>query len=171
MTGEESGEPEQAEATTPEREATRGIADDVAPRDIEQPDLVLNRIKDMLRDERKAEELSDATGMSIDELNQFVRKFEKAPDLEPGAPRTLEVDPGEDRQFDPNRELTGPLPTSTVSSRSERGPNAVPQDEAGGNTQGIRTAVPPEYSPRFDAFRRSLSGGAATSGDRSGSER
>ncbi len=99
--------------------------------------------------------------MSVEELNQFVDKFEKAPDLEPGEARTLEVEPEEARQFDPNRTLDGPLPKSSVSSRSQRGPNAVPQDEAGGNTQGVRTVVPSEYAPRFRAYTKSLSEGVA----------
>jgi len=153
------GEAEKAEPTTPEREATRGNVPDVSPENIRQPDLVLNQIKDMLRDPRRAEELAEASGMSTDELSQFVRKFEKAPDFEPGEARTLEVEPGAPQQVDPDRLPAGPLPKATVSSRSQRGPNSVVQDEAGGNVQGVRTAVPPEYSSRFEAYRKGLSGG------------
>ena len=63
--------------------------------------------------------------------------------------------PGQSKTLEP---LKIDAPGSTVSSRSDRGPNAVPQDTTGGNLQGIRTVVPPQYQNRYEAFRSSISG-------------
>ena len=69
--------------------------------------------------------------------------------------RTREVGRGKDEELDP-RDL-GPLPGATVSSRSQRGPGAAPQDAAaGGNVEGIRTAVPAEYRSRYEAYLNSI---------------
>ena len=131
----------------------------VAP-DLPQPDLVLKKLKDIMRDEQKTQQLIEETGMTRDELDQFVEKFDRPQDFGPSREGAeIEASPEQsDVNLDLNRRLSGGLPSGAVSSRSQRAPGQTPQDEAGGNTQGIRTVVPPQYSSRFEAYRSSLSG-------------
>jgi hypothetical protein len=120
---------------------------------------VLRKIHEILDDPTKAKQLEEETGMSRDELQQFVKKFEQAPKAQPGEGGTIDVKPGENKTLEP-RKLDGQLPSATVSSRSQRGPNVVPQDAAGGLSEGLRTAVPAEYQSRYEAYRTSISGRA-----------
>lgn len=143
---------------TPAPSSDEAPSSSISP-DVPQPDLVLKNLKTILQDEQKTRDLLQETGMSRDELDQFVRKFEKAPEAAPAREAGELPDQQEpERKFDQNRRLSGGLPSSTVSSRSERGPNSTPQDAAGGNTEGLRTVVPPELSSRFQAYQSSLSG-------------
>lgn len=163
VTGETADRP--AEGAPPPRAASpSGPANpDIAP-ETPQPERVANRIKELLKDDQKAKELEQETGMSRDELDQFVRKFDRAPDRPAGDARELPIEPGKNESLDP-RQL-GPLPGATVSSRSDRGPNTVPQDAAGGNTEGVRTAVPSEWRSRYEAYRNSISRGKGASAPR-----
>ncbi len=112
-----------------------------------------------MKDPAKAKQLEEETGMSRDELERFVKKFDAAPKQPAGAGRTLDVKPGENKTLDPLKPEG--FPSATVSGRSQRGPNSVPQDAAGGLTQGLRGApVPVEYQSRYEAYRGSISGRA-----------
>jgi hypothetical protein len=97
--------------------------------------------------------------MSRDELEQFVKKFDKAPKADPGAARDLTANPGKDKTIDPNRTIADPLAGSTVSGRNQRGAGVAPKDAAGGNIEGARTVAPIEFRSRFEAFQNSLNHG------------
>jgi hypothetical protein len=108
----------------------------------------------MLQDETKARQLEEETGMSREELSQFVRRFDQAPKQPAGEGRELEVKPGRAETLEPRKVEGGP--TSRISSRSERGANAVAQDTQAGNVQGIRARVPEQYLSRYEAYIRSM---------------
>jgi hypothetical protein len=148
---EAEGEPPPPEAAPP---ANPG--DTVAPDRHPQPDLVLRKIQDLLKDDAKARALEKETGMSRQELEQFVKKFDKAPQRDPGAARDLTASPGKDKTIDPNRTIDNPLAGSTVSGRNQRGPGIVPQDASGGNVEGARSVAPVEFRSRFEAYQNSL---------------
>ena len=153
-----TGGPEpEGEGPPPEAAAPTNPGDTVAPDKHPKPDLVLRKIQDLLKDDAKARALEKETGMSRQELEQFVKKFEKAPHGDPGASRDLTATPGKDKTIDPNRTIADPLAGSTVSGRNQRGAGAVPQDPtAGGNVEGARTVAPVEFRSRFEAYQNSL---------------
>jgi hypothetical protein len=152
-----TGGPEaEGEAPPPEAAPPANPGDSVAPDRHAQPDLVLRKIQDLLKDDTKARALEKETGMSRDELEQFVKKFDKAPQADPGAPRDLTATPGKDKTLDPNRKIADSLAGSTVSGRNQRGAGVVPQDTTGGNVEGARTVAPVEFRSRFEAYQNSL---------------
>lgn len=152
------GGPETAEGDAPPPEAAppANPGDTVAPDRKPQPDLVLRKIQDLLKDDDKARALEQETGMSRKELEQFVKKFDKAPKSEPGEARDLTATPGRDKKLDPNRTIADPLAGSTVSGRNQRGAGVVPQDISGGNVEGARSVAPVEIRSRYEAFLNSL---------------
>jgi len=96
-------------------------------------------------------------GMSKEELNQFVKKFEKAPKAEPGPGREIEAKPGKPQAVDPNRKLPDLNPGTSVSARTIRDRGGMVQDDVRGNNEGIRFTPPPELRAGFDAYKNSLS--------------
>jgi hypothetical protein len=150
--------PAVGEPPKPEPAAPRETGENVAPADKEQ-NLVLRTIRDLLKDDQKSRQLEQETGMSRDELEQFVKKFDKSKIVKDPSRegKTLDARPGRDKVLDPNRKLADPLSGTTYSSRSQRGPGTVPQDAGGGNLQGGHTQVPTELRARYEAYRSGLS--------------
>ncbi|WP_020466405.1 hypothetical protein [Singulisphaera acidiphila] len=132
-------------------------AETVAP-DVPQTDLVLNKLEDLLKRNQVTPELEQATGMSRDEMEQFVKKFKKPDKAAPAGPgREIQVKPGVDRTLDPNRTLSDLNPNARLGNRTERARGSVAQDDIRDNIQGARFEVPRELRPGFEAFKSSLS--------------
>jgi len=138
---------------TPKDEPAPG--EDIAPKEGQEP-LVITEIKDILRAGKSTKELEAETGMTRQEMQDLVKKFEKVdkPPAEPG--RDLKGEVGKDRVFDTNRKIGDPIKANTNSDRSVRGPGAVAGDTLAGDAEGARSAAPPEYKARWEAYRSSL---------------
>src|SRR5215213_8118926 len=97
-------------AAAPARRPTAAAApplnsgETVAP-DVPQSELVLQKLEDLLRKNQVTPELEQATGMSREQMEQFVTKFKKAPKAAPGPGREIQAKPGQDRTFRPDRPL------------------------------------------------------------------
>lgn len=128
----------------------------VAP-DMPQTDLVLNKLEDLLKKNQVTPELEQATGMTRDEMEQFVTKMKKLPQGTPGPGREIQVKPGEEQKFDPNRTLPDITSNARMGSRTDRGRGSVAQDQIRDNMQGTRFEVPSELKGGFEAFKSSLS--------------
>jgi hypothetical protein len=135
------------------RPANQG--EDVAP-DMPQSSLVLRKLEDMLRENKITSDIEKQTGMSKEEMEQFVKKYGGTPKAQPGEGRTIEVKPGTDKRLDPTR-LGPEFNPGTTSSRSDRGAGSVVQDNERGNVQGNRSVAPPEIRTRLEAYKSSLS--------------
>jgi len=131
-------------------------AETVAP-DMPQTDLVLNKLEDLLKRNQVTPEIEKATGMTREEMEQFVTKFKKAPKAPPGPGREIKVKPGADQKFDPNRTLPDINPNARLGTRTDRTRGSVAQDQIRDNVQGARFEVPSELRPGFEAFKSSLS--------------
>ncbi|WP_143206313.1 hypothetical protein [Singulisphaera sp. GP187] len=83
-----------------------------------------------------------------------MKKLEKAPT---GPGREIQVKPGVDRKFDPNRTLPDLSPNARLGTRTDRARGSIAQDELRDNLQGARFEVPRELRPGFEAFKSSLS--------------
>ena len=57
-------------------------------------ELVLRRIEELLKNDKVTPELEKETGMSREQMEQFVQKFKPAPKADPGAGREIDVKPG-----------------------------------------------------------------------------
>ncbi len=121
-----------------------------------QADLVLRKLKDILNSGQDTKPLEDATGMSRQEIEQFVKKFE-APEREPaGEGRDLQGDQHENKTMTPRKVGDG-LRNRVISTQGQRGPGSVSQDDFNNQTQGLRSQVPPELRSGVEAYQNSLS--------------
>jgi hypothetical protein len=113
----------------------------------------------MLKDPDAAKRLSEETGMSPDQIEQFVQKFDKQK-VPKGAARPgeeIQVKPGSSRPVTPDSTLPGIDPRSSFSTKSQRNAGAVAQDDARNNFETIRFTAPPEIRSGYEAFKSSLS--------------
>jgi hypothetical protein len=124
----------------------------------------LRKLHDLLRDEKAARRLEQDTGLTRQQMEQFAKKFEKAPQRPVGEGRDIAVAPGQDRVLDPGRTIPDPLPGQTVRTRNERGAGAVAPDQESGNRQGVRSIAPEEFRNKFDAYRKGISRSAPAPG-------
>jgi hypothetical protein len=122
-----------------------------------QSDLVLRQIKDLIAEGRDTSRLEEATGMSREELEQFVRKFEKPEREAPGEGRELKGDVREDKVMEPLRGVGERNRSPLVSGSNQRGPSSATRDTFSDQTQGLRSQAPPEIRSRFEAYQSSIS--------------
>ena len=150
--------PDDSKPLPPAPAAPDRAAESVAPDTQPQSDLVLRKVQDMLDKGQITPEMEQSLGMSKEELNQFVKKFEKAPKADPGQGRDIEVKPGRGGpQLDPNRTLPDLNPSATVGTKQMRERGTMVQDTVRGNNEGMRIDIPRELRAGFDAYRGTLS--------------
>ncbi|MHC5542529.1 hypothetical protein ACYOEI_30255 [Singulisphaera rosea] len=142
--------------------------DTVAP-DVPQSNLVLRKLEEMLKNNEVTPQIEQDTGMSREQMEQFVKRFKKAPQAEPGPGREIKIKPGEERKFDPNRKLPELGPNAPVSSRTIRGEGNAAGDDLRGNIEGTRLQVPPELKAGLEAYKSSLSRSKVLNPSRTGS--
>jgi hypothetical protein len=131
----------------------------VAPRNIPQSELTLRSVQELLKDPDAAKKLAEETGMSPDQIEQFVQKFDKEK-MPKGAARPgeeIQVKPGASRAVTPDATLPGLDPRSSFSTKSLRNRGAVVQDDARNNFETTRFMAPPEIRSGYEAFKSSLS--------------
>jgi hypothetical protein len=131
----------------------------VAPRDVPQSNLTLRNVHELLKDPEAARRLSEETGMSPDQIEQFVQRFDRQK-VPRGAARPgeeVQVKPGASRPATPDATLPGLDPRSTFSTKSQRNAGAVVQDDARNNFETTRFVVPPEIGTGFEAYKSTLS--------------
>ena len=136
----------------PRSETPAANSDETVAPDVPQTDLVLNKLEDLLKRNQVTPELEQATGMSRDEMEQFVKKMKKLDKAPAGPGREIKVKPGVDRTFDPNRTLPDLNPNARLGNRTERARGSVAQDDH--SRQRSRGSF--RGSPRATAWLRSL---------------
>lgn len=140
-------------AATPEQNSS----ETVAPQDQPKSDRVIGRLRDILKNDQVTPELLRDLNMgSKEELEQFVDKFTKAPQADPGSARDIKAAPGKAQAIDPNRTLPDLTPGAEVSSQAVRNRGGVIQDTVRGNKEGVRFVPPPELRAGFEAYTNSL---------------
>jgi hypothetical protein len=128
----------------------------VAP-DVPKPDLVLRKLQDLLKDDKFTPDVEKKLGMSRDEAEQFVKKFEKREQPGPtGEGRTIEAKPEKEKVFDKDRKAPEFKTSATVSNSNTRTGTSIPQDNISGLSEGGKSAPPPEIRRQYEAFKRSL---------------
>ncbi len=141
-------------AATPPQDA----AETVAPRDIPQSELSLRNVQDLLKDPEAAKKLSDELGLSPDQIEQFVQKYnkDKAPKAAARPGEAIQVKPGANRSVAPNSALPGLDPGANLSTKMLRERGAVPTDDVRNNIETTRFIAPPEVQRGFEAYQSTL---------------
>jgi hypothetical protein len=128
----------------------------VAP-DVSEPDLVLRKLEDLVRNNQITPELEKATGMSREEMEQFVQKYRKTPRGPDGEGREIKVNPDDPKGSAPQPKLSELKSSVSVKPRTDREGGATPDDQIRENVEGARFVVPPEIRSRYEAYKSSLS--------------
>ncbi len=138
--------------------ATQGpsVAPDVKR---DQGALALRKIQDLLKDDKFTPNVEKQLGMTRDEAEQFIKRFEKKEQPGTAGPaRELKVKPGEEKVFDPTRKAPEFNSAATVSRSTNRPGSSIPQDNISGMNEGFKSTPPPEIRRQFRAYKESLSG-------------
>jgi hypothetical protein len=123
---------------------------------VAQAVLVLRKLEDLLRSNEVGPELERESGMSREQMEQFVTRFKLRRKAAPGEGRAVEVGPGYGRAF--NDEPTSiALDWGTAGNLATRSPANVVDDQQRDIVEGIRFMAPSELRPGFEAYKRSLS--------------
>ena len=129
---------------------------------------LLKRLREMVKRDEITKDLEEATGLSREEIDQFVRRYEPpAKDERTGSSdgpgEILTKQSGQDKERRVN--LPANLPGGQVTSRTARNSGMVGDDTQQGNFEGARSRVPSALRARFEAYQKSLSrsGGRAVS--------
>ena len=122
---------------------------------------LLKRLRDMVDKNEISKDLENATGLSREEINQFVRKFEppaleERKSAEGAGSSEVKSAPGKETE---TRNVTLPsnLPGGKVTSRTGRGAGMVADDSQQGNLEGARSRIPSGLRSRFEAYQKGLS--------------
>jgi hypothetical protein len=139
----------------PLRSGGRSSSETVAP-DVAQVVLVLRTLEDLLRSNQVGPALERGSGMSREQMEQFVTRFKRLRRAAPGPGRTVEVEPGYERAFN-DEPTSNALDWGTFGNLATRSPASVVDDEHRGIVEGIRFVVPFELRSRFEAYKSTIS--------------
>ncbi len=140
----------------PQQPEPKNSGDSPAP-DNKREEAIRN-LQDLLRSGKDTSKLEAETGMTRQEMEQFVKKFEKTqpkPPVREG--QELKGDVTKDKTLDPNRKIANPTNQNIERKIVKRGAGANGQDQLAGDAEGGRTVAPPDYYKRYEAYRKSLS--------------
>ena len=128
----------------------------MAPDSLTPP--VIRKLQDLLKEEKFTPNVEKQLGMTKEEAEQFVKKFEKRPPTTPVAPgREIKVQPGQDKVYDPNKKAPEFNTGAIESKKASRAGNSMIQDSISGLSEGGKSTPPPELSKKFEAYKKSLS--------------
>ena len=121
---------------------------------------VLKRLREMVKRDEITKDLEEATGLSREEIDQFVRRYEppakeERSRTEDGPGEILTKQSGQDKERRVN--LPANLPGGQVTSRTARNSGMVGEDTQQGNLEGARSRIPSALRARFEAYQKSLS--------------
>ncbi|MDX2036622.1 MAG: hypothetical protein SFX72_08215 [Isosphaeraceae bacterium] len=118
----------------------------------------IRKLSELLEQDRVTPELEKRIGMTRDEMQQFVKKFEqKSPRAAAREGQEIKAGPGgPERKLDPNRKAPDLQPGLRASNRNQRGSNTGIEDKNSGLSEGNTTTAPPELRKRFEAYKSSL---------------
>jgi hypothetical protein len=140
-----------------------GAEPSVAPD--KQPPLVVRQIQDLLKEGKFTPNVEKQLGMTKDEAEQFVKKFENRPQPGPASPgQEIKVRPGEEKVYDKDRKAPEFTTNATVSQRNKRTGTTLPQDNMGGLSEGAKSEPPPELRKQVEAYRKAVSSSKPASG-------
>ena len=127
----------------------------VAP-DVPQSELVLRKLEDLIKNNQVTPELEKATGMSREEMEQFVEKYRKTPKGPAGEGREIKVNPDDQKGATAQPKLSELKTTAPVRAQTVRERGASVDDQVRDNVEGTRFVVPPEIRSRYEAYKSSV---------------
>jgi hypothetical protein len=140
----------------------------VAPKGQSQSDLVLRAVKDLLAKDAVTPDLEKETGMTREQMEQFVKKYEKGKSEPAGPGREIEVKPGDRGSNDkPSANLPGIDSRSRFSTKNLKDRGTMSRDDMRNNVEGIRFTPPPEFRAKIEGYKSTLARSRSGSSSRS----
>jgi hypothetical protein len=119
--------------------------------------MVLRTVKDLLAKDAVTPDLEKATGMTREQMEQFVKKYEAVKSAPAGPGREISVKPGDAGAGDqPSANLPGIDRQSRFSTRNIKNRGEAPKDDVRKNLEGIRFTPPQEYRSKFEGYKSTL---------------
>ena len=142
--------------------------DDLAPEGQSQTEMVLRTVKDLLAKDAVTPDLEKATGMTREQMEQFVKKYEAVKSAPAGPGRDISVKPGEAGAGEgPSANLPGIDPRTRFSNKNIKGRGEAPRDDVHNNLEGVRFTPPPEFRSKFEGYKSTLAKSRGTATRRS----
>jgi len=157
--GANRGEPAKDETKPSPRaqEPEDQSGDTVAPQGQAQTDMVLRSVRDLLEKDAVTPDLEKETGMTREQMEQFVKKYEKVKSGPAGPGREIQVKPGErGEDAKPSANLPGINRQDRYSSKNIKDKGAMPRDEVRNNLEVIRFAPPQEFRSKVEGYKSTL---------------
>ncbi|MGZ3434260.1 MAG: hypothetical protein ACXVA7_21055, partial [Isosphaeraceae bacterium] len=131
--------------------------EDIAPQGQSQTDMVLRTVKDLLAKDAVTPDLEKETGMTREQMEQFVKKYENIKSAPAGPGREIAVKPGDrERTEHPSANLPGFGRQERYSTKSQKDRGQMVRDDVQNNLEGISFKPPPEFRSKFEGYRTSL---------------
>jgi hypothetical protein len=166
------GSPDPSEAGRPIAHSVKGAprkSSSVAqahPHDLSEtvaPDVVvaqvvpvLRKLEDLLRSNQVGPALERESGISREQMEQFVTRFKRLRNAAPGPGRTVEVEPGHERAFH-DEPTSIALDWETLGNLATRLHANVVDDQQRDIVEATRFVVPSGLRSGFEAYKSSLS--------------
>ena len=119
--------------------------------------MVLRTVKDLLAKDAVTPDLEKETGMSREQMEQFVKKYENVKSGPAGPGREITVKPGQHDATDhPSANLPGFGGHERYSTKNLKDRGQAVRDDVQNNLEGISFKPPPEFRSKFEGYRTSL---------------
>ncbi len=129
--------------------------------------MVLRTVKDLLAKDAVTPDLEKETGMTREQMEQFVKKYEAAKSAPAGPGREITVKPGDREATDkPSANLPGFGRQERFSSKNQKDRGQTVHDDTKDNIEGISFKPPPEFRSKFEGYRTSLARTRSASANR-----
>jgi hypothetical protein len=129
--------------------------------------MVLRTVKDLLAKDAVTPDLEKETGMTREQMEQFVKKYENVKAAPAGPGREIEVKPGDRERTDrPSANLPGFGRQERYSSKSQKDRGQMVRDDVQNNLEGISFKAPPEIRSKLESYKSSLARGRSGASSR-----
>jgi hypothetical protein len=151
--------PDESKPSTPAASRELNADETVAPKNIPQSEFTLRKVQELLKDKDAASKLEQDTGMSREEMEQFVQKMQRdrVPKSADRQGQEIQVKPGTNSPAASNPTLPGLDPRTNFSTKTLRDRGAVVQDQVRDNAEDVRLIAPREIRSGFEAYKSTLS--------------
>ena len=129
----------------------------MAPDGQAQGGLNLRKLQEVLQDDTKAKELEQASGYSREQIEQFIRKYEKVKAAPSGPGRDINLKADDQKgAAQPSANLPGLSSSTPFSTKSRRGIGTAATDTLRDNVEAARFEPPPEMRGKWEGYKNKL---------------
>ena len=149
--------PQDESKPSPRAESPPLNAEETVAPDVPQSELVLRKLEDLIKNNQVTPELEKETGMSREEMEQFVEKYRKTPKGPAGEGREIKVDPEDQKGATPQPKLSELKTSARVRSRRSASVARRSTTRFATMSKGPGSSCLPRSARKYEAYKSSLS--------------